>query len=69
MQLIYLFENSLIMYGPYLVFVLLQLLILALNEDLIAIEILTILFMEVFFNIEKRLNIRALWSLSRYIFY
>ena len=39
MQLIYLFENSLIMFGPYLVFVLLQLLILVLNEDLIAKDI------------------------------
>ena len=39
MQLIYLFENSLIMFGPYLVVVLLQLLILVINEDLIAKDI------------------------------
>ena len=33
MKLIYLFMNSLVMFGPYLAFVLFQLLILVINED------------------------------------
>ena len=64
MQLIYLFENSLIMYGPYLVFVLLQLLILVLNEDLIAKDINNFIYGGIFI-FEKRFDIRIVWSLSR----
>ena len=63
MKLVYLLENTLIMFGPYLVFVLLQSINLLTTDYLIARDINYIMYMgKYFFYFNIRNGMYTLWT-------